>query len=57
MYWFSKLEEEGARLRRFFISEQMIDWWAVSTFGRWNYFDFSKISIKLKELNKMGIIK
>ena len=57
MYWFSKLEEEGARLRRFFISEQMIDWWAVSTFGRCNYFDFSKISIKLKELNKMGIIK
>ena len=57
MYWFSKLEEEGARLRRFFISEQMIDWWAVSTFERCNYFDFSKISIKLKELNKMGIIK
>ena len=57
MYWFSKLEEEGARLRRFFISEQMIDWWAVSTSGRCNYFDFSKISIKLKELNKMGIIK
>ena len=49
MYWFSKLEEEGARLGRFFISEQMIDWWAMSTFERCNYIDFRKISIKLKD--------